>query len=77
MNNNLRICTWNLCLGLTNKKNIIKNTILTNNIDICCMQETEISPDFPTELLTFMGFEIETEINDHKKTRGNLHKVRN
>lgn len=67
MNNNLRICTWNLCLGLTNKKNIIKNTILTNNIDICCMQETEISPDFPTELLTFMGFEIETEINDYKK----------
>ena len=31
------------------------------------MQEVEITPDFPTELLTFKGFEIETETNNFKK----------
>lgn len=31
------------------------------------MQEVEITPDFPTELLTFKGFEIETETNNLKK----------
>ena len=37
-----KIATLNLCLGLKSKKNLIKETILHERIDIPCMQETEI-----------------------------------
>ena len=31
------------CLGLQNKKNLIKETILNEKINLLCMQETEIN----------------------------------
>ena len=62
----LKIATWNLCLGLQNKKFFVQQTILTENIDVCCMQETEIKCDYPIELLTFPGYAIEVELNEVK-----------
>ena len=56
--------TLNLCLGLQNKKNLIKETILNEKINILCMQETEINKNLDQNLLSFPGFAIETENNN-------------
>ena len=66
MNNAIKIATLNLCLGLKNKKDTVKKLILENDIDILCLQETELEPDFPTKLLTFRGYGYESENNVHK-----------
>ena len=34
--------TLNLCLGLKNKKDHVKNILVQNQVDIFCVQETEI-----------------------------------
>ena len=56
-----KVATWNLCLGLSNKKNIVKETILAESIDICCMQETELPNGYPANLLSFPGYSLEVE----------------
>jgi hypothetical protein len=66
----LKIATWNLCLGLINKKFQVKQTLLAEQIDVCCMQETEIKDNYPVELLTFPGYTIEVESNDVKSRVG-------
>ena len=38
----MKVATWNLCLGLSNKKDTVLNEIELNSIDVCCMQETEL-----------------------------------
>ena len=48
---NLKVSTWNLCLGLTNQKYIVIDYLKANNVEICCLQETEVDINFPiTEL---------------------------
>ena len=42
--NKIKIATWNLCLGLTNKKDYVS---LMNKIDIYCMQEIDLYYGFP------------------------------
>ena len=37
----MKIATLNLCLGLKFKKDLVKNILLDNEIDILVMQETE------------------------------------
>ena len=66
MTSKLRIATWNLCLGLSNKKNIVKQYMKFNNIDVCCMQEVDLLVNHPTELLSFPGYNLETETNNLK-----------
>ena len=39
----IKIGTLNLCLGLQSKKELVKQTILLEKIDILCMQETELN----------------------------------
>ena len=65
-----KIGTLNLCLGLKNKIESIKRIIKDNNIDVCCLQETEIEHDFPKDLLSFKGYNYESEINTHKSRCG-------
>ena len=43
--------------------NLVKETILSENIDILCMQEAEISFNLDHNLLSFPGYLIETESN--------------
>jgi hypothetical protein len=38
----IRLSKLNLCLGLPNKKNFVKNLTVTRKIEILCLQETEI-----------------------------------
>ena len=35
-----KIATLSLCLGLSNKKNLVKEIIINEKIDILCLQET-------------------------------------
>ena len=57
----------NLCLGLKYKKDLVKNILLTNNIDVLAMQETELGFDFDCELLNIPGYTLETEKIPTKK----------
>jgi hypothetical protein len=43
---------------------MIKEEILRNKIDTCCMHETEIKDDYPIDLLAFPGYQIEEDTND-------------
>ena len=65
-----KIGTWNLCLGLANKKDLVKELLLKEKIDISCVQETDIIKDYPISLLTFPGFSLELEKNDLKALVG-------
>ena len=56
MLNVMKIATLNLCLGLKNKKEAVKKLIVDNEIEILCLQETEIPVSYPIGLLTFKGF---------------------
>ena len=70
MKPSLKIATWNLCLGLASKKNLVKHYIIENEIDICCLQETELQNDLPNNLLSFPGYGLELEQNDDKRRVG-------
>jgi exonuclease III len=63
----IKIGTWNLCLGLGSKKDLVQRYIQENNLDVCCVQETEIDKNFNEELLTFPGYSLEVERNDVKR----------
>ena len=47
----LKIGTWNLCLGLANKKDSVIDLLATHEINICALQETEIPIGFPENVL--------------------------
>ena len=66
----VKIATLNLCLGLKNKKDLVKAALLEQKIDILCMQETEISPDFDEEMIQIPGYILELEVNAIKRRVG-------
>ena len=70
MNYKTKIATLNLCLGLKSKKDEVKTLITENDIDILCVQESEIPKNYPIELLTFKGYNYENELNDVKSRCG-------
>ena len=67
---NFKIATWNVCLGIANKKDIVTETLKQESISICCLQETEINTGFPEEILNCNGYVLELEKNDTKKRTG-------
>ena len=66
-NKNIKIGSWNLCLGLPNKKDIVTQYLNENNIAICCLQETEVPDNFPEITLNSNGYILELEQNVEKK----------
>ena len=36
-------------------------------MDVCCLQETEIPLNFPENILSTGGYNLELELNDNKK----------
>ena len=70
MMSTIKIATLNLCLGIRNKKDAVKKLIQDNEIDILCMQETEIEANYPCHLLAFKGYNYESEKNDLKSRCG-------
>ena len=67
MTSSYKLGTWNLCLGLSNKKDIITSYLKLNNVDLCCLQETEMPNNFPENVLSTGGCNLELELNDGKK----------
>ena len=59
--NNLRIATWNCCLGLFNKKDAVSLLLEENSIDILALQETEITKDMGITPFHIRGFTCEIE----------------
>ncbi len=66
----IKIGTLNLCLGLSNKKTLVKQLILDNNIDVLCMQETELDCNLDHDLMSFNKYRYETEDNSIKSRVG-------
>ena len=66
----LKIATLNLCLGLKYKKDLVKEILLKNDIDILMMQEIEIESGFDCELLNIPGYSFEFETNNVKRRVG-------
>ena len=57
-------------MGLQNKRDLVLNELNKNDIDLCCLQETELGPNYPTNILSSSDFELEVEDNDIKKRVG-------
>ena len=66
----IKVATLNLCLGLPNKKTIVKNLIVDEAIDLLCLQETEVDVNLDHKLLSFPGFNYESENNSEKSRVG-------
>ena len=62
----MRVASWNICLGLKNKKDYIYQVVKEKNIDICLLQEVEVEKDFETQLLSDKDYKIEVETNTVK-----------
>ena len=57
----IKIATWNLCLGLSNKKDYVYETLNSDNIDICLFQEVEIDKNIDIKNLTSKNYRLEVE----------------
>jgi exonuclease III len=62
-----RIATWNLCLGLLNKKDLVLDELISNKIDVCCMQEIEIDESVTTNILSNSQYQLEPEKVQERK----------
>ena len=71
----IKIATLNLCLGLKNKKDLVKDILCENSVDILLMQETEIDNGFDCRLLSIPGYVLEIEdynLSKHTANRKDL-----
>ena len=57
----IKVATWNICLGLKNKKDYVYEKLLQEKIDICALQEVEVDKTCPHSLLTSKEYTIEIE----------------
>ena len=67
MSESNQIGMWNLRLGLSNKKEYTTQKLLTEHIDIFCLQECEVYPCIDEKNLTIKDIRIELEDNKFKK----------
>ena len=54
----VKVASWNLCLGLINKKDHVLSTLKHEEIDICLAQEVEIKKDYDLQLLSDLTYKI-------------------
>ena len=64
---NFSIATWNVCLGIANKKDSVTETLNREGISVCCIQETEIDQGFAVGVLNCNNYILELEMNDNKR----------
>ena len=62
----IKLATWNICLGMRNKKDIIYETLKNEKIDICALQEVEIPTDYQHELMSSKDYKIEIKQSSGK-----------
>ena len=70
MEDKIKIATWNLCLGLSSKKDYVSQIILNEAIDVCCMQEVDLKKDINADLLSVKGYSLIVENNEGKARAG-------
>ena len=58
---NLKICTWNVCLGARCKLSSIKEILNKHDIDILCLQEVDIRMDEDLDFYRMEGYTLEIE----------------
>ena len=58
----INVCTWNLCLGLQYKLNYVKEILIKEDVDILCLQETELEEGLDMSILNINGYELETDL---------------
>ena len=68
----IKIASWNLCLGLQNKKDYVDYKLNEESIDICGLQECEIPSSLDDSNLTLKNYKVELEDNQRKKRTGFL-----
>ena len=74
MSSEIKISTWNLCLGLFHKKDYVKAIIHKYNIDILNLQETELKEGLNEKTLNIPGYSLETEKSKHANGIRYLHR---
>ena len=57
----IMIATWNCCLGILHKRDIVIDLLNENNIDILLLQETEITSDMDRDMFRIKGYNFECE----------------
>ena len=62
----MKVASWNLCLGLRNKRDYVSRVIVDEKIDICCLQEVDIAKDYPSDILSIKDFSLDVDNNDIK-----------
>ena len=62
----MKVATWNICLGMKNKKDYIYQVMKEKEIDICLLQEVELEKDYDVNLLTDKEYRVEVETNNIK-----------
>jgi endonuclease/exonuclease/phosphatase family metal-dependent hydrolase len=62
---NINVCTWNLCLGLQYKLSYVREILIQDDIDMLCLQETEIEEGLDINVLEINGYELETDLADN------------
>ena len=73
MENNLNIGTWNLCLGLANKRDAVTEYLKMNEVSVCCLQETDIPVNYPEGILNCNDYVLELETCDNYKKRAAIY----
>ena len=66
----IKIGTLNLCQGIKNKRNEVERMLLENNIDILCLQETEVEENYDSGILNLNNYDLELEVNSVKSRAG-------
>ena len=62
MNMDLKIATFNLCLGLKHKKLMIKQILQSNKAKVLCPQEVKIESGFDIIYQPFLTTKVTTDL---------------
>ena len=57
----INVCTWNLCLGLQYKLRYVEEILIKEDIDVLCLQETELEKGLDMTVLNIKGYDLETD----------------
>jgi exonuclease III len=69
METQIKIATWNVCLGVRNKIALVKKLLIDSEIDILCIQEAEVDADDDLGLLEIKDYNLELEISRDRNTK--------
>ena len=66
----VKIATLNLCLGLKYKKLMVEQILISNKVDILCLQEVEFANGFGENSLGINGYDLLIGKNSVKARSG-------